>query len=468
MLRKLLFLELNEVNFEYIAGYCARGSLPNFADLIKRHGWVRTSSEQRYEDLEPWIQWVTAHTGKTLSEHKVFRLGDIVKHDLPQIWEQLEERGLRVGAISPMNAKHRLRRPAFFVPDPWTPTKLTAGARLRGLYEAVAQAVNDNAQSRVTLRSAWQLLAGLCAYAAPANYASYVQLAATSRSCPWRKAIFLDLLFADVFVRETRRAAPDFATLFLNAAAHIQHHYLFSSACYDGSRRNPDWYVPSGRDPVHEVYAVYDRIIGRVRTTFPDSRIMIATGLHQDPHDDVTFYWRLRNHEQFLRRIGVPFRQVSARMSRDFLVECSSEQEAAAAERRMRMSQASDGLPLFEIDNRGSDLFVMLTYPKDIPSDFVLHVDQDRYAGLAADVAFVALKNGQHNGIGYFLDTGSGAELPRTADFPLAELPGRIAAALQRSLQADSAQRAAIEQLDERLRREPEQQAQYGIDVAPR
>src|SRR5688572_20763032 len=119
MKKQLLFLELNEVNFDFVQKYVARGGLPNFARLIARHGVTLTSSEQRYEQLEPWIQWVTAHTGRTFAEHGVFRLGDIVNRDIPQIWELLEERGFSVGAISPMNAKHRLRNPAFFVPDPW-------------------------------------------------------------------------------------------------------------------------------------------------------------------------------------------------------------------------------------------------------------------------------------------------------------------------------------------------------------
>ena len=91
---------------------------------------------ERIDEVEPWIQWVSAHTGLTLAEHGIFRLGDIVSHELPQIWEQLEESGLRVGAISPMNAKHRLHKPAFFVPDPWTQTGLTAGRTLRGLRAA--------------------------------------------------------------------------------------------------------------------------------------------------------------------------------------------------------------------------------------------------------------------------------------------------------------------------------------------
>ena len=39
---------------------------------------IKTRSEQEYELLEPWIQWVSIYTGKTAKEHGVFRLGDIV------------------------------------------------------------------------------------------------------------------------------------------------------------------------------------------------------------------------------------------------------------------------------------------------------------------------------------------------------------------------------------------------------
>src|SRR5262245_32454049 len=133
----LLLLEFNEISFERVAYYCGKGLLPHLSGLIAERGWSTTSSEHRYEHLEPWIQWVTAHTGLSFAEHGVFRLGDIVDRDLPQVWEQLEAKGLKVGAICPMNAKHRLRAPAFFVPDPWTRTKVTAPRLLRQLNGAI-------------------------------------------------------------------------------------------------------------------------------------------------------------------------------------------------------------------------------------------------------------------------------------------------------------------------------------------
>lgn len=429
MSRQLLLLEFNEISFDNLAFYRQRGLLPNLNALIERHGYATTLSEQRYEELEPWIQWVTAHTGQSYAEHRVFRLGDILnKENLVQIWEELEAHGLRVGAISPMNARNALRNPAFFVPDPWTSTRVSARPRLSRLYSAIAQAVNDNAQARITPRSAWNLLNGLVHYARPENYASYVKLVAGSRAHPWRRAMVLDLLLSDVFIREVEASGVNFASLFLNAGAHIQHHYLFSAECYTGEHRNPDWYVKPGLDPVREVYELYDRILGSVLKTFPSARIMIATGLHQDPHDEVTFYWRLRNHAAFLRKIGVPFASVEPRMSRDFLLKCRSAEEAAVAERRLASAVAEDGLPLFEVDNRGSDLFVMLVYPRNISAGFTWSIGEQRYSGLANDVAFVALKNGKHNGVGYFIDTGTRfGESPAT--FELKQIPDFIRAA---------------------------------------
>ena len=433
MREQTLLLELNEINFDHVRHYADQGRLPAFARLMDAHGVSETTSEKKYEELEPWIQWVTAHTGLPLAEHGVFRLGDIVRGDLPQIWETLEEKGLKVGAISPMNAKNRTRDAAFFVPDPWTPTEVTGSTLMRRMYGAVAQAVNDNAEGRLTPASAGWLMAGAAAYARPTNYGDYMRLAATARRKPWNKAMFLDLLLADVFIRETRRTQPDFASLFVNAGAHIQHHYMFNSPAYKGSLENPSWYVSSDQDPVFEVYALYDRIVGQIRAAFPAARLMIATGLHQDPHDAVTYYWRLRDHAAYLRSIGVPFTRVEPRMSRDFFIVCNDDGEAGEAERILASARSKDGTPLFEVDNRGSDLFVMLTWPHDISPDFTYTIDNRAVGGLRDQVAFVAIKNGQHNGIGYFLDTGADS-LPESAHkvsrFPLAALPQKIASAL--------------------------------------
>lgn len=425
----LLFLELNEVNFELLRAYAQHGSLPTFHKLLESHGYARTSSEDRYEEIEPWIQWVTAHTGKTLAEHRVFRLGDIVQHEIPQVWEELEQRGFVVGAISPMNAKNRLRNAAFFVPDPWTATPITAPPTLRKLYESITQAVQGNAQSKVSVKSLIGLLHGSLVYANTHNWSRYIRFALGSRGHPWRRALFLDLLLADVFLKEMDRTRPDFASLFLNAAAHIQHHYLFSSRFYEGDSRNPEWYVRAGVDPVLEVYKLYDTIIAQTMRALPNARIMIGTGLHQNPHAELTFYWRLKDHAAFLTQIGVPFSRVEPLMSRDFLVSCDTTEEAETAQSVLEDVRASNGSCLFEVDNRGRDLFVMLIYSHDIKRQESFNVGGRTVGSLRAHVTFVAIKNGEHDGVGYFMDTGRCLN-PVEQLFPLREVPGLVLAAV--------------------------------------
>ena len=427
-MNRLLLLELNEVNFEFVEHYARLGALPCFARLLSQHGYARTSSETACEHIEPWIQWFTVHTGKPFSEHGVFRLGDGPRAGVRQIWEELAHRGLRVGAFSPMNAGNAMRNAAFFVPDPWTRTAVSAPALMRAAYDAICQAVGDNAEGRLTPRSVIGLVLGMLAYAPLAHWPRYAALALLGLRRHWPRAVFLDRFMADCFMVLWRRTRPDFSTLFLNGAAHIQHHYMFNSAAYRGRYRNPGWYLPEGSDPVLEIYRLYDRVIRECLALDGRLRVMLATGLHQDPVDEPVFYWRLRNPADFLHSIGCEFDRVEPRMSRDFLVACVDAGSAQRTAARLLSARAADDAALFEVDNRGDTLFVTLSYPREIRRPFSVHFDAAPERDLWNDVVFVAIKNGRHNGIGYFLDTGARAT-PEAEPIPLTELWQRMVSA---------------------------------------
>jgi hypothetical protein len=403
--QSLYLLELNEINFEYVQQYSTAGYLPNFSTLIRRHGLSTTVSESIYEHIEPWIQWVSAHTGKTFDEHKIFRLGDIVDSKVEQIWEVLERRGISVGAVSPMNAVNRLENPSFFVPDPWTLSRVSGDRATQALYQAVRQAVNDNARGKLTPQSVLGLLAGFVRHVPLYRWGRYVALAAGALKRPWLKAIILDELLADLFLSLLRRHSPQFATVFVNAGAHIQHHYLFNSAVYRGVRRNPRWYVPHGCDPVLDVYSSYDAFLGRLVNMQPAARLVVATGLHQVPYPHETYYWRLRNHNEFLRWADVPFKSIEALMSRDFVLQCHSSQDAARAAGLLAEARLEhDTRKVFEVDNRGDSLFCTLVFDGDIELGRAISINSRRRE-FRKDVAFVALKNAHHNGLGYLIDT---------------------------------------------------------------
>jgi hypothetical protein len=396
--RPLVFIELNEINMAVAKQYCDRGMFPNLQRLLQTRQ-IETVSEQAYQNLEPWIQWVSVHTGMSAAEHGVFRLGDMVGRPIPQLFEQLEAQGVQVGAISPMNVENRLRRPAYFVPDPWTQTNSDGSFWSRNLTEALQQAVNDNSKGKVTLKSLMVLAFGILRFAKLRNYPTYLSLAAGSPGRPWRKALFLDLFLHDLHHGLFARKRPSYSSVFLNAGAHVQHHYFFNSSfCDSKAQRNPDWYVSSATDPMAEMLAVYDRIMGDY-LTLPNVSLIVATGLSQVPYQKLTYYWRLKDHANFLRMIGISFSNVAPRMTRDFLIEFESEQAAETAHAQLTKVCCKDQ-PVFEIDNRGDSLFVTLIWPQDVDDELMI-TWQGGSSPLKPHVAFVAIKNGMHSGTGY-------------------------------------------------------------------
>lgn len=421
----LIMIGLNELNFDFVRRYVAQGELRTLGRLIARHGVTVTSSEQTYPEWEPWIQWVTVQTGQSLAQHGVFRLGDIVRTDHKQIWEALEDRGVSVGAVSPMNAANRTRAARFFLPDPWTDTRLDAPFLERVAYEGARRAVLANAEGRMGLGVLVRLGATLPFLARPASYKSYIRLAALSVKRPWARAIFLDLLLSDIFQRLLGRQKPRFATLFLNAAAHLQHHYMFNSRAYLGNEKNPAWYIDHTDDPILEIYRVYDSIISDVIKRHPDARLLLATALHQEPHARTTYYWRLKDHRSFIESLGVTGFRVEPLMSRDFVLVFSDAASAAAQATRLASVTDEAGRPLFSIDNRGTSLFIELIYDNPVGVESRFRVGNGSPKQLLPHVAFVAIKNGEHRGEGYLLDT---AATPSTApaERPLSDVHGMM------------------------------------------
>jgi hypothetical protein len=422
----LIVLELNEVTIPYIEAYIrdVPASLPTFAKLLREHACQRTRSESQYENIEPWIQWVSAHTGKTFAEHNVFRLGDIEPEtSLRQIYETLEARGVSVGAVSPMNAANRCVAPAFFVPDPWTPTKVTAPALATRVYKAICRAVGENASGAITLQDLVALGLGLLRYGRPRHALTYAKLALFGAKKRWHRAAFLDLFISDLFVSLWQSTRPQFSTLFVNGAAHVQHHYMYNAQPYSGEIQNPGWYVSAGEDPLLEIYKSYDKILSSVLSL--GARVIVATGLSQVPYPKPIYYYRLRDHEAFLKAASIPFQSVSARMSRDFIVTCAGDAEVNAACTQLAAYQDQNGVALFDVDDRrDGTMFVTLTYANEITSEAQFSSQQQTRFSMGEHVIFVALKNGHHTDVGYVIDTARPAAATNASreDVPITSL----------------------------------------------
>lgn len=403
MKKRLLLVELNEVNFDVVKKYVADEPhlFPTFQKILS---WEnrKTSSEAEYDHLEPWIQWVSAHTGQTYQQHGVFRLGDMVRSDHLQIFERVESAGFSVGAISPMNAKNNLAHPKYFIPDPWTETPPDNSWWSINLSTALSQAVNDNASARLSFSTLVILLMAVIKFAKIRNYPKYVAFAFRSLSKSWYKALFLDMFLADLHLNLSSKKNPDFAVIFFNAGAHIQHHYFHNSP-HAGAVEfsNPEWYCKSGDDPIKDMISAYEDILSGILKD-PTYEVILATGLTQKPYTHTKFYYRLSNHEAFLKLLGLDYVSVTPLMTRDFVVHVGADAGALnGMVDGLKNIVANDGIALFnEVENRGDSVFASLTYPNEIDRNTHVILNGEKIF-LLDKVAFVAVKNGMHDGTGY-------------------------------------------------------------------
>ena len=89
----MISIELNELNIDWIKHYISNGELNNFKKLFDDYQIVETTSESKYEELEPWIQWPSFYSGKPFAEHKCFHIGDFYSNKPRTIYDDFQEKG---------------------------------------------------------------------------------------------------------------------------------------------------------------------------------------------------------------------------------------------------------------------------------------------------------------------------------------------------------------------------------------
>lgn len=404
IVKKLIFIELNEVNLDFIKYYSSKINL-KFFNKVFFDKLKKTYSEKEYDLLEPWIQWVSIHTGKTANEHNIFRLGDINNFDQEQIFENIEKNNKSVGVICAMNVKNNLKNPSYFISDPWTQTNSEPGRWNKYIAKNLSRMVNLNSHKKIPLKVYLNILIILLVTFRVKNFKLYFNLILKSLKKKWFKALLLDLLLHDFHIKKLKEKNPDFSTIFFNAGAHIQHHYFLNSIfCRNSEVKNPEWYIKNSDDPIKDMILFYDQILLEY-AEIKNYEIILATGLSQKPFDRTKYYYRLKDHSTFLKVLGINFSKVEPRMTRDFLVSFSNKKDLDFAEKKFQEINFLNSEKIFKFDKRAESIFVSLAISFEIKDGYNLIIEKNYSILLKNHVVFVALKNGMHNDQGYFFSS---------------------------------------------------------------
>tara|TARA_B110000003_G_C16613222_1_gene520259 strand:+ start:31 stop:1326 length:1296 start_codon:yes stop_codon:yes gene_type:complete len=404
MKKKLILIELNEINFDILKKYSIYKNFKFFnKELLKN--LRTTSSETVYENLEPWIQWVSIHTGLSASEHKIFRLGDINNSNLKQIFETVEANGYQVSAICPMNTKNNLKKSKYFIPDPWTKTSKPKNIFQNIIYTTLSEAVNDNSKNKLSIKNKIIIFFLSLYFFKGKSLFTFIKYYFKSIRLKWYRAIIFDYLLHKIHISYLKKFDIDFSTIFFNAGAHIQHHYLHNSKVIEGEvDKNPNWYVHEKYDPILDVYSFYDEILSDYIKN--DHSILIATGLTQNPFIEKEYYYRLKNHQSFIKNLKINFKSIYPRMSRDFLITFRSHNDCLKASKVFEYINEINKIKFFDYEIRENSIFVIFCYNKRIDENLEMKIDINYSINLYESVNFVALKNGDHNQKGYLTSFG--------------------------------------------------------------
>ena len=318
--RKVLLLEFNEISWAVVDKLVAEngaGYLPNFARL-RSHGACATQvAEERPPHLDPWITWVTVHTGVPQEVHRA----SVLEQEAATIgarrsWEHAIAAGLKVGIFGSIGAYPPLPVDGFMVPGPFAPGPETFPPSLEPVQKInrLGTLVQNKTGARLGVGELARLAFQLPAHGLkPATMFAIGAQLLRERLNPalrWRRPALQPLVNFDVFARLYRRHQPAFATWHTNHAAHFMHHYWRAWDDSTFRAKSPPAERKLYGDAVPRGYRLCDRLLGRfIKLVGPQGVLVVASSMGQKPYQseryqEGKFIVRIRDIERFLDLIG--------------------------------------------------------------------------------------------------------------------------------------------------------------------
>ncbi|BDG07334.1 hypothetical protein [Anaeromyxobacter paludicola] len=410
--RPVVVLEFNELSPALMERFLGEGALPRFRRLRDASQAFVTEAEERYPYLEPWVQWLTVHSGMNYREHGVHHLGEGHRVRAKRVWDVLSDHGYASWICGSMNAGLASPLRGAILPDPWSPAVEPRPRELAAYFDFVSAMVHGHASggglaARRALRfAAFMAGHGLGAPTVAGVAAQLVEERLAARrglDAGWKRACVLDQLQLDLFRSLWLRDRPDFATFFSNSTAHFQH--------WHWRNLEPERFQvkPTAREQasyagaVRHGYERMDRLVGEVLDFCGDDAVVVlCTALSQQPclvYEDEggRVNYRPRELRAFLARAGVAgVLAAEPVMDEQFRIRFAGEPEAERGLARLS-ALSTGGRGLMVVRRQGTELLAGCAVHEPVPAGA-------RVAGEGLDVPFEELlfrlpgmKSGMHH-----------------------------------------------------------------------
>jgi hypothetical protein len=384
---RVILMEFNELSPPVMQKLMAEGDLPNFRRFYQESEVYMTEADEVAPNLEPWIQWVTIHSGIPYREHGIQRLGDGHKLTETNIWDEVSDQGRSVWVCGSMNINYRQPINGWVLPDPWvTQVPPYPEDELTPYYRFVSANVQEHTREDTALSRSEQ--AKFVAFMArhgisPVTAAGIVGQVLSERTSNkrWRRPVILDRVQWDLFRWHWKRAKPDLSTFFLNSTAHYQHIY-WRHMDPESFEVKPD---PAERaiyeDAIPYGYRQMDRMCARfMDLAGSDTTLVFLTALSQEPclkYEDIggKMMYRPEDFGRLLDAVGIGEAAKAAPvMAEEFQLDFDTEDAAREAEAKLSALRY-EGEQALRVERRGSNIFSGCAVSEQVAPDAVLHLD---------------------------------------------------------------------------------------------
>lgn len=388
----MLIIELNEFNPDLLKAAAERFNLSGLKKILGfKHARTWACEQEERYGLDPWVQWVSIHTGRPASEHQIRHLADADKLILPQVWEQLAADGIRYGVWGCMNAKYRPNTNCdFFFPDPWTftepayPDKLNQFLSLPRYYAKNYLDIKPVALLMSLGQTSLYLLGSLPALFRVSGVICK-SLFTTRLSTAFLFAYF-DLVNAALFSAIRKRDRTEFCLIFLNSMAHYQHHVW------------PEDNRLTGRD--RRFFEVINKVLEvLVSSRIDDEPVVVMNSFSQKNTASMgqTLYRQI-NPQIFFEKLQLPEFRLEQLMTNDSQLLFNSESDRKLAVDILE-SVVVDGKKAFQVDihaDNETSLFCQFIIWDSIPEDANITFSQGQTLEFFRYFEAVTRRTGSH------------------------------------------------------------------------
>ena len=230
----MLIVELNEFDPVLLEKNAIRLKLKNILYFLSlNYTETFTKEDKEHHGLDPWVQWVSIHTGLPFSKHKIARLGQTKNQKNKQIWNKLGDHyNKRWGVWGVINAPCGSNKGrCFFVPDPWSFEEKAYPNSLNQFISLPKYMAKNYVSPEISKIFKYSLITALfmsrnifSSYSIKIlrNFLKGILIAGINIHS---LTTLLDYINSLYFIKYKKKYNPNFSIIFLNHIAHLQHHF---------------------------------------------------------------------------------------------------------------------------------------------------------------------------------------------------------------------------------------------------